>query len=73
MYLYKADNFFPINHYLKSVSKVALLHRFYCICEAFVDSCGFAQPAHPNCLIKAITLVTDDRIFIIFIIIIIVD
>ena len=31
MYLYKTDNFFRINHYLKSVSKVALLHRFYCI------------------------------------------
>ena len=32
MYLYKTDNFFHINHYLKSVSKVALLHRFYCNC-----------------------------------------
>ena len=31
MCLYKTDNFFHINHYLKSVSKVALLHRFYCI------------------------------------------
>ena len=31
MYLYKTDNFFHINHYLKSVSKVVLLHRFYCI------------------------------------------
>ena len=31
MYLYKTDNFFHINHYLKSVLKVALLHRFYCI------------------------------------------
>ena len=30
MYLYKTDNFFHINHYLKSVSKVAFLHRFYC-------------------------------------------
>ena len=30
MYLFKTDNFFHINHYLKSVSKVALLHRFYC-------------------------------------------
>ena len=30
MYLYKTDNFFHINHYLKSVSKAALLHRFYC-------------------------------------------
>ena len=29
MYLYKTGNFFHINH-LKSVSKVALLHRFYC-------------------------------------------
>ena len=33
MYLYKTDNFFHINHYLKSVSKVALLHRFYCTVE----------------------------------------
>ena len=31
IYLYKTDNFFHINHYLKSVSKVTLLHRFYCI------------------------------------------
>ena len=31
MYLYKTDNFFYINLYLKSVSKVALLHRFYCM------------------------------------------
>ena len=30
MYLYKTDNFFHINHYLKLVSKVALLHRLYC-------------------------------------------
>ena len=30
MYLYKTDNFFHINNFLKSVSKVALLHRFYC-------------------------------------------
>ena len=30
MYLYKTDNFFHINHYLKLVLKVALLHRFYC-------------------------------------------
>ena len=30
MYLYKTDNFFHISHSLKSVSKVALLHRFYC-------------------------------------------
>ena len=30
MYLYKTDNFFHVNDYLKSVSKVALLHRFYC-------------------------------------------
>ena len=29
MYLYKTDNFFHINKYLKSVLKVALLHRFY--------------------------------------------
>ena len=31
IYRYKTDNFFHINHYLKSVSKVALLHRFHCI------------------------------------------
>ena len=31
MYLYKTHNLFHINHYLKSVLKVALLHRFYCI------------------------------------------
>ena len=30
MYLYKTDTVLHINHYLKSVSKVALLHRFYC-------------------------------------------
>ena len=30
MYLYKTDNFFHIKHYLKSVSKVAVLYRFYC-------------------------------------------
>ena len=31
MYLYKTDTFFfHIKHYLKSVSKVALLHRFHC-------------------------------------------
>ena len=30
MYLYKTDNFFHINNCLKSVWKVALLHRFYC-------------------------------------------
>ena len=32
MYLYKTDNFFHINNCLKSVWKVALLHRFHCIC-----------------------------------------
>ena len=30
MYLYKTDNFFHINHYLNSVSKVALLQTFQC-------------------------------------------
>ena len=34
MYLYKTDNFFHINHYLKSVSKVALLHRFHCMIQS---------------------------------------
>ena len=40
MYLYKTDNFFHINHYLKSASKVAVLHRFYCIC-LFLISLSF--------------------------------
>ena len=31
MYLSKTNNFYHINHYLKSVSKVALLYRFYCM------------------------------------------
>ena len=31
MFIYKTDNFFHINHYSISVSKVALLHRFHCI------------------------------------------
>ena len=30
MYLYKTDTFFHISHYFKSVSKVAVLHRFHC-------------------------------------------
>ena len=30
MYLYKTNNLFHINHCLKSDSKVAFLHRFYC-------------------------------------------
>ena len=34
MYLYKTDNFFHIYHYLKSVSKVAFLHRFHCTCSS---------------------------------------
>ena len=38
MYLYKTDNFFHINHYLKSVSKVALLHRFYWTTYSMRDS-----------------------------------
>ena len=39
MYLYKTDNFFHINHYLRSVWKVALLHRFYyrCMCIDIVE------------------------------------
>ena len=36
IYLYKTDNFFHINLYFKSVSKVALLHRFYC--NVFISS-----------------------------------
>ena len=32
MYFYKTNNIFHINHYLKSVLKVAVLHRFYCSC-----------------------------------------
>ena len=35
MYLYKTDNFIHINHYLKSFSKVALLHRFNCMAFDF--------------------------------------
>ena len=31
MYVYTTENFFHINHYLKSVSKVALLHRLHFI------------------------------------------
>ena len=31
IYLYKTGNFFHISHYLKSISKVAVLHRFYCM------------------------------------------
>ena len=38
LYLYKTDNFFHINHYLKSVSKVALLHRFCCIMISYSKS-----------------------------------
>ena len=38
MYLYKTDNFFHINHYLNAVSKVALLHRFYCTFNVCVCS-----------------------------------
>ena len=30
MYVFKTDNFFHISHYLMSVSKMALLHRFHC-------------------------------------------
>ena len=47
MYLYKTDTFFHINHYLKSVSKVALLHRFHC-----TESEGQIRP-YPDCLFKA--------------------
>ena len=36
MYLCKTDNFFHINHYLKSVSKVALLHKFHCTFLLFI-------------------------------------
>ena len=36
MYLNKTDNFFHINLYFMLVSKVALLHRFYC--NAFISS-----------------------------------
>ena len=34
MYLFKTDTFFHINHYLKSVSKLALLHKFHCTASA---------------------------------------
>ena len=46
MYLYKTDNFFHINHYLKSVLKVALLHRFYC--TLLVWSYGIHVPSSNN-------------------------
>ena len=51
MYLYKTDNFFHINHYLKWVSKAALLHRFDCmsILITFVDSLSVAQLVHLHC------------------------
>ena len=45
MYLYKAHNFFHINHYLKSVSKVALLHRFYCMCPLFCNYLFLISPS----------------------------
>ena len=40
MYLYKTDNFFHINHYLKPVLKVALLHRFYCTTPTANHKCS---------------------------------
>ena len=60
MYLYKIDNFFHINHFLKSVSKVALLHRFYCswkqlllLCLKFVNCTGnICTSKHQKILIK---------------------
>ena len=45
MYLYKTDNFFHINHYLKSVSKVALLHRFDCTSSHIHTT---FTPVHPS-------------------------
>ena len=46
MYLCKTDNFFHINCYLKSVSKVAVLHRFYCIyIHLFLDIVVFIRSA----------------------------
>ena len=38
MYFYKTDNFFHIDHYLKPVSKVNFLHRFYCTYITHVHS-----------------------------------
>ena len=38
MYLYKTDNFFHINHCLKSVLKVALLCRFHCTSRCLKSS-----------------------------------
>ena len=49
MYLYKTDNFFHINHYLKSVSKVALLHRFtvlYSLCHRMKDVWSLMDSCH---------------------------
>ena len=46
IYLYKTDTFFHINHCLKSISKVALFHRFYCMlemCACFRRACGFTM------------------------------
>ena len=45
MYLYETDNFFHFNRYLKSVSKVALLHRFYCM--SFREHLRTFKQAHP--------------------------
>ena len=44
MYLYKTDNFFHINRYLKSVLKVAVLHRFYCTIRIYSKTCVRQPP-----------------------------
>ena len=65
MYLYKTDNFNHINHYLKSVSKVALLHRFYCTFLVskilLVDSEGHDQTVQTHRLNWASLSAYDQR------------
>ena len=72
MYFYKTDNFFHINHYLKSVSKVALLHRFYCnrrlftICRQRMSwsTCSSEQSEqYLHCSIYPTVCITKTRLF----------
>ena len=53
MYFYKTDNFFHINRYLKSVLKVAVLHRFYCSCKfSLFGAMDYLQHIRKTCLYK---------------------
>ena len=71
MYLYKTDNLFHINHYLQSVLKVALLHRFYCTYNwvgliisykiTWAPSKDFDQPAHSCSLIEFTGILWEDK------------